>query len=268
MQQMRISASKLRKLTSCMYQYKLYYLDGWRRIHDKAIYKFGHTCHSVITQSLAQRFKHNPSKLFASKWNKEAKKDLHYNDSDSFDKFMDLGESLCAKIPDALSGITGISNIESKFEVNMSGIMLNGFIDFICMYQGKKMLLDIKTLKSVSPFEVKMSDQLTMYSMANKIPNVGFIAMFKNKGNPRIEIITGRKTKQDYIDLQYKIKKAVNDIAYRHYPKANNKMTCQMCDYVPICFGTKKEVTAKLKQVDIRQHTKKIDRERKTALLW
>jgi hypothetical protein len=267
MQQMRMSPSKLRKLTSCMYQYKLHYLDGWRRIHDKAIYRFGHVCHDIITQSLAQRFKRDPSKLFASKWNKEAKKDLHYNDSDSFDKFMDLGESLCAKIPDALCGITGISDIESKFEVNMSGIMLNGFIDFICIYEGKKTLLDIKTLKSVSPFEVKMSDQLTMYSMARGIPNVGIVAMFKNKGNPRIEIITGKKTKQNYRDLQQKIYKAVGDISRRCYPKSSNKLTCQMCDYIPICFGTKKEVKAKLKQVDIRQHTKKIEMERKKSLV-
>jgi len=264
--QMRISPSKLRKLTSCMFQYKLYYIDHWRRVQDKAIYRFGHVCHSVVQQSLAQRFEKNPSKLFASQWGQETKKDLHYNSTDSFDKFMDLGESLCAKIPEALKGITRISNIEDKFEVGLSGIQLNGYVDFICKYKGKKTLLDIKTLKSVSPHEVAMSDQLTLYSMAKKVPNVGIIAMYKVKKDPRIEIITGRKTKQDYIDLQRKIKKAVSDISQRYYPKANDKMTCQMCDYTPICFQTKKEVKAKLRQIDTRQHTKQIEPMRKKSL--
>ena len=266
MQDIRISPSKLRKISSCLYQYKLHYIDGWRRIQDKAIYRFGHVCHEVVQQSISQRYKYNPSELFTSKWCNEAKKDLYYNNSDSFDKFMDLGESLCAKIPEALKGITGISNIEDKFEVSLSGIQLNGYVDFICDYKGKKTLLDIKTLKSVSPYEVKMSDQLTLYSMAKKVPNVGIIAMYKVKKDPRIEIITGRKTKRDYIDLQYKIKKAVSDISQRYYPKANDKMTCQMCDYIPICFGTKKEVKAKLRQIDTRQHTKKIEQNRKKSL--
>ena len=265
---MRISPSKLRKISSCLYQYKLYYIDGWRRIQDKAIYRFGHVCHEVVTQSILQRFKKDPSELFSSKWGSEKKKSLHYNDTDSFDKFMSLGESLCAKIPEALSGVTKITNIEDKFEVNLSGIRLNGYVDFICKYKGKKTLLDIKTLKSVSPHEVAMSDQLTLYSMAKKVPNVGIIAMYKVKKDPRIEVITGRKTKQDYMDLQYKIKKAVSDIAHRYYPKVNNKMTCQMCDYIPICFGTKKEVKAKLRQIDTRQHTKKIEQKRKKSLFW
>jgi hypothetical protein len=262
---MRISPSKLRKISSCLYQYKLYYIDGWRRIQDKAIYRFGHVCHEVVTQSILQRFKKDPSELFSSKWGSEKKKSLHYNDTDSFDKFMSLGESLCAKIPEALSGVTKITNIEDMFEVGLSGIQLNGYVDFICKYKGRKTLLDIKTLKSVSPYEVDMSDQLTLYSMAKKVPNVGIVAMFKTK-DPRIEIITGKKTKQDYIDLQWKIKKAANDIANRYYPRINCKMTCQMCDYIPICFGTKKEVKAKLRQIDTRQHTKKIEQKRKKSL--
>jgi hypothetical protein len=45
-------------------------------------------------------------------------------------------------------------------------------------------------------------------------------------------------------------------------------MTCQMCDYIPICFGTKKEVKAKLRQIDTRQHTKKIEQKRKKSLFW
>jgi CRISPR/Cas system-associated exonuclease Cas4 (RecB family) len=264
----RISSSKLRKITSCMYQYKLYYIDGWRRIQDKAIYRFGHICHETVTRSIAEKFKHSPSKLFASKWSKEVKKDLHYNNTDSFDKFMNLGKTLCAKIPEALQGITRISNIEDKFEVGLSGIQLNGYVDFICDYKDKRTLLDIKTLKSTSPYEVKMSDQLTLYSMAKQVPNVGIIAMYKVKKDPRIEIITGRKTKQDYMDLQYKIKNAVSDIARKYYPKANNRLTCNMCDYVPICFGTKKEVKAKLRQIDTRQHTKKIEQKRKKLLFW
>ncbi len=73
MQNLRISPSKLRKLSNCMYQYKLYYMDGWRRKQDKAIFNFGHVCHEVVQQSIAQKFKHNPSKLFASKWSKESK---------------------------------------------------------------------------------------------------------------------------------------------------------------------------------------------------
>jgi CRISPR/Cas system-associated exonuclease Cas4 (RecB family) len=265
MQDMRISSSKLRKISSCLYQYKLYYIDGWRRINDKAIFRFGHVCHEIVTQSIAQKFKKEPSKLFQSKWKKEKEKSLHYNDSDSFDKFMSLGESLCAKIPEALSGITNITAVESEFEVDLSGIKLNGFVDFICDYKGKRTLMDIKTLKSVSPYEVKMSDQLALYSMAKQIPNVGIIAMYKTK-EPKIEVITGRKTKKDYVDLQHKIKKAVDDISYGHYPRSNSKLTCNMCDYISICFGTKKEVAAKLKQVDVKQHTKKVQQERMLKL--
>lgn len=268
MQDIRISPSKLRKISSCLYQYKLHYIDGWRRIQDKAIYRFGHVCHEVVTQSISQRFKHNPSGLFASKWDKEINKDLHYNDNDSFDKFRDLGESLCARIPEALKGITCISDVEIKFDVGFSGIRLNGFVDFICDFKGKKTLFDIKTLKSVSPYEVKMSDQLTLYSMAKKVPNVGIIAMYKTKKDPRIEIITGKKTKKDYIDLQRKIKKAVSDISHRYYPKANDKMICQVCQLIPICYGTKKEVKAKLRQINTRQHTKKIEQKRKKSLFW
>ncbi len=262
---MHISSSKLRKITSCLYQYKLHYIEGWRLRHDKAIFKFGHACHEVVTESIAQKFECDPSKLFVSKWGKTANETLHYNSTDSFGKLMGLGEALCAKIPEALQGITEMTDVESKFEVSLNDIDINGYIDFICKYNKKRTIIDIKTLKSVSPYEVAMSDQLTLYSMAKKIPNVGFIAMFKTK-DPRIEIITGKKTKKDYINLQHKIKKAASDISQRYYPKANDKMTCQMCDYVPICFGSKKEVEAKLKQVDVRQHTKKIEQKRQKSL--
>lgn len=261
-----ISHSKLRKITTCMYQYKLYYLDGWRRKQNKAIYAFGHTCHEVVTQSLKDRFRNDPAKMFATKWLESLNNNLYYNKSDSFDNFMDLGKALCKKIPGSLKGITSISDIENKFEAEFSGIRFNGYIDFICKYRRKKTILDIKTLKSVSPYEVDMSEQLTLYSMAKGIPHVGIIAMIKTKSDPRIMIYTGTKTKEDCIDLQRKIIKAVEDISRRYYPKASDKMTCQMCDFIPICFGTKSEVKVKLKQIDVRYHAKSIQQWRKRKI--
>lgn len=260
-----ISPSKLRKCTACMYQYKLYYIDGWRPRHNKAIFAFGNVCHEVVTDSILGRFKNDPAMVFTSKWRKNLNSRLSYNNGDSFEKLMEMGTELCRQIPDKLKGITAIQDIEKQFTVKLGHIQLNGYIDFICQYKRKPTLFEIKTVRSFADHEVEMSDQLTLYSMARNIPRVGIIALLKRKTNPQIEIHTATRTAENYRDLKYKIKKAVDDITHRHYHKVNDKMTCQMCDFLPICYGTKSEVRAKLKQIDIQHHTKNIQRKRKLS---
>lgn len=265
---MKISYSKLKKCTNCMHQYKLYYIDGWRRKYNKAIYAFGNACHKIVTDSLVNRFRIDPADAFVMQWHKYQKCKLHYNKDDSFEKFIEIGRQLCGQIPHTLKSITAICDIENHFMVRFGSIHLNGYIDFTGRYKRRQTLFEIKTVRSFADHEVDMSDQLTLYSMVRGIPQVGIVAFIKTKTDPHIEIHTGTKTKTDYINLKRKTVKAVNDILHKYYPKANNKMTCQMCDFLPICFGTKSEVKAKLRQIDIQYHTRNIRQRRKKTVIW
>ena len=183
---MSISHSKLRKITTCMHQYKLYYLDGWRRKSTKAIFAFGDVCHKAVTAFLSSRQCLDTTSYFTSIWNSFKNQPLDYSKNDSFDSFMDIGLRLAEQIPDALKEITNIHSIEGQFSAYLKSVQLFGYIDFIGTYRHKEFIFEIKSLKSYPRYEVEMSDQLTFYSMVKRLPDVAMISLIKTKKDPHV----------------------------------------------------------------------------------
>lgn len=244
---MLISYSKWDKFRTCPYKFKLHYIDGWRLKRTKAIYAFGDCCHEAITGSL--KFNKDPVAIFTKMWNKQQGCDLDYSDNDSLNKLTEIGKVLMARAVDKLKEVQNVSHIEEYFKVPfVDGHELEGYVDFVGDFKGTPTIFDIKSGKSFTDFEAKLSEQLTFYSTALGIRKVALITLSKTKTNPTVKILASTRPAARIDDFR---KILLMDILRLEnvslpLPKANNKTICQMCDFKAICFGTKREVDAKL----------------------
>lgn len=252
---MLISYSKWDKFRACPYKYKLYYIDGWRPKHPKAIYAFGHCCHEAITGYLESN--KDPVAIFTRLWNKQQSSNLEYGDSDSFNKLAEIGKVLMARAVDKLREIQNIAHVEGYFKVPFGGgHELEGYVDFVGDLRGVRTIFDIKTGKSFTDFEAKLSEQLTFYATALDIKNVALITLSKTKSDPTVKILTSTRPvsriddfkKGLCVDIARIESSGTNGVIFQ---KANNRTICQMCDFKAICFGTKKEIDARLQ---VKEH--------------
>lgn len=242
---MLISYSKWDKFRTCPYKYKLHYIDNWRPNDKKAIYAFGHCCHGAITHLLYHRG--DPVKAFMDLW--AAQGVLEYSKGDSAPRFREIGQVLMARASEKLKRVQEVANIEAYFRMPFGKHELEGYVDFTGVLDGKQTIFDIKTLKSCTDYEVRLSEQLTFYATALNIHNVGFITLTKTQ-NPAVDILVSTRTKKRIEEfkniLLWNIQQIEELYGRGFFPKANHKLTCQMCDFRPICFGTKKEVGERL----------------------
>ena len=252
---MRISYSKWDKFRTCPYKYKLHYIDGWRLKRTKAIYAFGDCCHEAITGSL--KFGLDPVSIFTNLWNEQQDCDLDYGNDDSFNKLTEIGKVLMARTVDKLKVIQNVSHVEEYFKMPFEGRHeLEGYVDFIGDLKGVLTIFDIKSGKSFTDFEAKLSEQLTFYATALGIKNVALITLSKTKTNPAVKILTSMRPVTRIDDFRKTLLMDILRLENLKLPftKANNKTICQMCDFKAICFGTKREIDARL-QVKERSKT-------------
>lgn len=246
---MLISYSKWDKFRTCPYKFKLHYIDGWRLRRPKAIYAFGDCCHEATTGFLKSG--KDPVAIFTRLWNKQQDRELDYNNGDSFKNFTEIGKVLMARAVDKLKEIQNVSHVEAYFKVPFEGgHELEGYVDFIGDLKGAPTIFDIKSGKSFTDFEAKLSEQLTFYATALGIKNVALITLGKTKTNPTVKILTSTRPISRIDDFKRGLRADITRIELSGtngviFQKANNKTICQMCDFKVICWGTKREVDAR-----------------------
>lgn len=258
---MLISYSKWDKFRTCPYKYKLHYIDGWRLKRPKAIYAFGDCCHEAITGSL--KFGRDPVAIFTKLWNKQQVRDLEYSDNDSFNKLTEIGKVLMARTVDRLKEIQNVSHVEKYFKVPFEGgHELEGYVDFVGDLKGVRTIFDIKSGKSFTDFEAKLNEQLTFYATALGVKNVALITLNKTKSNPAVKILASTRPVSRIDDFKRGLcadiarieSSGTNGVIFQ---RVNSKTICQMCDFKTICFGTKREVDAKLQVKEYTEPSQK-----------
>ena len=131
---------------------------------------------------------------------------------------------------------------------------LYGYLDFICQIDGVKTIVDIKTSRSYDELVAAMSTQLTFYALATGIPDVAIISIVKQKRNPSVNILKATRNPERIDEFRNQLTSAIDAIERcveeDSFTKANNKLTCQMCELKLLCFGSKEEVDMKFVQVE------------------
>ncbi len=158
-----------------------------------------------------------------------------------------------------------VRGIEKKFEMDVAGVPMLGFIDLIdtnadaVMSETEKALLaksgatippefttvisDLKTkAKSATTSEVDGSLQLTLYSYVEQVPLVRFDQLLKTKV-PKVKRIVSRRTVQDHLWLLEVVRGVAEAISAGVFPCCDPTAWCcskKWCGFYGICRGKKR----------------------------
>lgn len=260
------SYSQISKYMNCAHQYKLYYIDQIPVVGVNLDFAIGKAGHSYIEQVLTARLS---SKDFSPKQREECRmthsvamgKQIK-EDLEKYNAAQQLGSKIKAPISelrrqlemlikqwdrDILPEIDPIA-VEQKLKTEIGGEEFVMYIDLIQnMGKNEKALVDWKFTKSTKGDRaVKDSLQLSLYSFATNINNVGFCSLVKpRKGKeknwkPSIVMKRAHRTKADITFAINTIKDAIKGIQLDYFPRCspeNFLCTIDYCDYWPICRG-------------------------------
>jgi CRISPR/Cas system-associated exonuclease Cas4 (RecB family) len=246
-----LSHSRISRYLLCPEQYRLYYIEQLRPRLYSASLVFGQAVH----QALAALFRTGaePAVTFVSLWNEARQFELRFSQRESWDKLNETGKALLAKfVSTELSRIGKVAATEKPFELGITAIdePFIGVIDLISELDGKKAVIDFKTSASTyAEHEVRLSDQLTAYQLAEpEAERMALCVLVKTK-EPKIEWHVSERSAEDLVDYLAKAGHVAREIAAGRFYKRPG-MWCAWCDFLPVCLRD----GAKIRESLLRVH--------------
>lgn len=232
-----LSHSRITRYLLCPEQYRLYYVEGLRPKLYSASLVFGQAVH----QALAMFFRTgaDPAASFATFWKEAGEVDLRYGARESWERLSESGASLLTKfVAEEVPRIASVSGTEKSFELGITDIdtPFVGVIDLIAEMDGKRTVIDFKTsASSYAEHEVKLSDQLTAYQLAEpEAERMALCVLVKTK-EPKIEWHVSERNPADLIDYLAKAGHVAREISRGRFFKRPG-LWCTWCDFLPVCL--------------------------------
>ena len=245
-----LSHSRISRYLLCPEQYRLYYVENLRPRRYSASLVFG----QVVHQALASFFRTGaePAASFAELWKEAGQVELRYGNRESWEKLNESGRALLAKfVAEELCRISKITASEKAFELGITGIdkPFIGVVDLVADLDGKRTVTDFKTsASSYAEHEVKLSDQLTAYQLAEpQAMQMALCVLVKTK-EPKIEWHVSERNSADLLDYLAKAGYVAHEISARHFYKRPG-MWCAWCDFLPVCLRDEKKIDETLVRV-------------------
>lgn len=133
--------------------------------------------------------------------------------------------------------------IEKKVQLEVAGIPMLGYIDFVGMFNSSETVLDYKFVsRAKSRKDVDEDIQLTFYSMATNIPSVRFVSFIKPhpryNPKPKIQVISSIRGDKDFERFTGLVSDVASKIAQRSFsPARKGDYLCSenYCDFWNQC---------------------------------
>lgn len=238
-----LSHSRISRYLLCPEQYRLYYLENLRPRLYSASLVFGQAVH----QALAMFFRTgaDPAGSFTTFWKEAGQVDLRYGVRESWDRLNATGAALLGKfVAEELPRIASVSGTEKSFELGISEIdrPFVGVIDLIAEIDGKRTVIDFKTAaSSYAEHEVKLSDQLTAYQLAEpEAERMALCVLVKTK-DPKIEWHVSERNPADLVEYLAKAGHVAREIGRNRFFKRPG-LWCTWCDFLPVCLRDQKTI--------------------------
>jgi PD-(D/E)XK nuclease superfamily len=212
---------------------------------------FGLVFGQVVHQALAGFFRTGaePAESFAALWKEAERVELRYSARETWQRLHETGRLLLAKfVADELPRIGNVTGTERAFELGITGIEepFVGVIDLVAHVNGKKTVTDFKTsASSYAEHEVKLSDQLTAYQLAEPDAEQMALCVLVKTKEPKIEWHVSRRKPHDLLDYLAKAGYVAREIAAGRFYKRPG-MWCAWCDFLPVCLGDERKVAKTL----------------------
>ena len=245
-----LSFSRINRYLHCPEQYRLYYIENLRTRLAPANLVFG----KVVHQSLAHCFNGlgDPVEFFQYHWSDIKHMDIDYAQRESWEKLQASGRGLIAKFfKEELHRLSDIAAAEKPFELGVSCLSLPfvGVIDLFAGLDRKLTVVDFKTSGSAyGEHEAILSDQLTVYQLAEPDAEQAALCVFVKTKEPRIEWHLSSRTSGQLIEFLRKAELLAQEISLGHFYKRPGKW-CSWCDFLPVCMGDKKGMAETLVQI-------------------
>ena len=242
-----LSHSRINRYLLCPEQYRLYYVENLRPRRYSASLVFG----QVVHQALATFFHTGtePAFSFAALWKEAGQVELRYGNRESWERLNEAGRALLAKfVAEELCRISKVTASEKAFELGITGIdgPFIGVVDLVAELDGKRTVTDFKTsASSYAEHEVKLSDQLTAYQLAEpEAEQMALCVLVKTK-EPKIEWHVSERKPDDLMEYLAKAGYVAREIAARHFYKRPG-MWCTWCDFLPVCMKDERKAAETL----------------------
>src|SRR5713226_7426288 len=238
-----LSHSRINRYLLCAEQYRLYYIENLRPRRYSAALVFGQAVHQALASFFGTGAE--PAASFAALWKDAGQAELRYGARESWERLDEAGRALLAKfVAEELSRISKVTASEKAFELGITGIdpPFIGVVDLVAELDGKRTVTDFKTsASSYAEHEVKLSDQLTAYQLAEpQAMQMALCVLVKTK-EPKIEWHVSERNSADLLDYLAKAGYVAHEIsAHRFYKRPG--MWCAWCDFLPVCLRDERKI--------------------------
>ena len=249
-QQSHISHSQISRYLLCPEQYRRWYIDHFRPKIPPATLVFGQLIHQAIADLFLK--KTDPVVSFDNAWNFLKSVPLAFNERESWERLSVAGRGLLEKfLREELPKIGAVQAVEKVFEIRITSLDLPlvGIIDLVAEVDGRETIIDWKTAGAVyGPHEVALSDQLTVYKLAEpSVESLALCVLVKTKV-PKIEWHKTKRTSIELTDYLAKAAYVARDIESARFYKRPG-MHCAWCDFLPLCLGNREEAARTLVRI-------------------
>ncbi len=245
-----LSYSRINRYLHCPEQYRLYYVENLRPKRPSASLVFGQIVHQALAGFFQQ--KEDPAKAFLALWEEVREVDFNYGQKESWEKLQTSGQALLAKfLCEELPRLSNVVAAERKFELKITSLdlLFVGIIDLIADLDARRTVIDFKTAaSSYQEHEVKLSDQLTAYQLAEPEAEQAALCVLVKTREPKIEWYKAGRSGEDLMEFLTKADIVAQDIATSRFYKRPG-MWCSYCDYLPVCVQDLKQIEETLVQI-------------------
>jgi hypothetical protein len=245
-----LSHSRLQKYITCPEQYRLYYLERFRVKHESAARVFGAVMHLALAEYF--RTERDPLATFREEWTACEKFELRYAQRESWQKLSDIGEALLEKfLAEEAQKFEQVFAVEAKFHIGTSNLAapLVGTLDLVALLEGKKTLVEFKTgVNDWGEHDVLLSDQLTVYRLAEPDVEQTAICVFVKKREPEIIWHFTERTPEQQVEYLRKMEMVAQQITQRVFYKRVG-FWCRQCEFLPVCTGNDKKARETLVRI-------------------
>jgi len=141
-----------------------------------------------------------------------------------------------------------VTGTERAFELGITGIdrPFIGVVDLVAELDGKPTVTDFKTsASSYAEHEVRLSDQLTAYQLAEpQAEQMALCVLVKTK-EPKIEWHVSQRDPDDLLDYLGKAGYVAREIAASRFYKRPG-MWCAWCDFLTVCLKDERKIAETL----------------------
>lgn len=231
-----LSYSRVSRYLTCPEQYRLYYIENLRPRVPPSSLAFG----QIVHQSLAEFFgkRRDPIKSFEDGWALLKGIPLALKKGETWEKLKDSGLNLLERfLSHEVPKIGKVTAVERPFSLSITGIdvPLVGIVDLLAEVGDAATVVDWKTAGSApNGSEAPLSDQLTVYKMAEPAVNRFALCILVKGKNPQIEWHMTERSGDDCATYLAKAGYVAKEIgAGRFYRRTG--LWCSWCDYLPLC---------------------------------